>query len=61
VVREGDVEGMATALAELLGDPQKRRLYGEAGRRRAAERYDTPRQIARLEGVLLDSMERSGR
>ena len=35
--------------AELLGDPSRRDEMGEAGRRRAAERFSTERMVAEME------------
>jgi len=35
-----DPQALAAALRGLLDDPERRRRYGEAGRRRAVERYD---------------------
>jgi len=40
---------LGDALAELLGDPSRREAMGEAGRRRAAERFSTERMVAEME------------
>jgi glycosyltransferase involved in cell wall biosynthesis len=41
-----DAAAFAAALAELAGDGQKRRACGDAGRRRAEERFDVRRMVA---------------
>jgi glycosyltransferase involved in cell wall biosynthesis len=40
VVEQGDIPALAEALEEMLSDPAKCRLYGEAARRVAAERFN---------------------
>jgi glycosyltransferase involved in cell wall biosynthesis len=39
LVPPGDVSGLRSALERLLADPAVRRRFGEAGRRRIAERF----------------------
>jgi glycosyltransferase involved in cell wall biosynthesis len=39
LVPPGDVDALRLAIEQLLGDPELRRRLGEAGRRRAAERF----------------------
>jgi glycosyltransferase involved in cell wall biosynthesis len=39
LVEPGDVAGLGAAIARLLDDPAEARALGEAGRRRAVERY----------------------
>ncbi len=39
LVADGDVDGLAARLVELLGDPDKCRAFGEYGRRSVRERY----------------------
>lgn len=59
LVKEGDVSGMAAALAELAGDPARRRAYGLAGHRRAADRFSwagEQRDLRSLLGLDLQSV-----
>jgi glycosyltransferase involved in cell wall biosynthesis len=51
LVRAGDAEDLARALAEVLARPEERRAMGEAGRTRARERFSTAAWVARLEAV----------
>lgn len=53
VVRQGDHAGLATVLAELARDPQRRCTMGEHGRRVAEERFD-PERIAVAYRALYD-------
>jgi glycosyltransferase involved in cell wall biosynthesis len=43
LVPQGDVAGLAGALGRYLGDPALARAHGDAGRRRAAERFAAER------------------
>jgi len=56
LVRPGDVEALDTALSRVLDDPEYARRLGQAGRRRAAERFSIDRatgaQLSALSAVL---------
>lgn len=49
LVAEGDVEALASAIAELLVDPSLRERMASGARRLAEESFSRSRQIARLE------------
>ena len=51
-VEPGNPRAFASALAELLGDPDFRSLLGLAARRRAERVFDIGRNVAMLEAVL---------
>jgi glycosyltransferase involved in cell wall biosynthesis len=53
LVPPGDPAALAAALERLLADPGLARGLGEAGRRRAAERFDAARMAAEYREVLL--------
>jgi L-malate glycosyltransferase len=55
-VPPGDPGALASALAELLGDPALRRSMGEHNRRVADRRYAWPRVIERLEGAYAEAI-----
>jgi glycosyltransferase involved in cell wall biosynthesis len=44
-------EELAEAISELLGDEGKRRAMGEAGKRRAEERFSLGRMVAEIEAM----------
>ena len=44
-------EQLAEAISELLGDEGKRRAMGEAGKRRAEERFSLGRMVAEIEAM----------
>ncbi len=47
----GDVEELAAAMLRILEDPALGRRMGEAGRRRAEERFDLDRIVSRYEAL----------
>jgi len=51
---------LAAAMAELLGDEGKRREMGEAGRRRAEERFSLGRMVAEVEAMYESLAPRRG-
>ncbi len=58
LVSPGDVEGLATALRELIGDPEQRSALARAAPARAAELCDPATQMARLQDAII-TMARS--
>lgn len=50
----------ASAVAELLADPEKRKAMGAAGRHRATERFSLDRMVGEIES-LYESLARGGR
>jgi glycosyltransferase involved in cell wall biosynthesis len=57
LVPNGDVEGLSRALAELIGDPERRRRYGEAGLDKARE-FELDAIGARWDALLGDLLSR---
>ncbi len=51
LVERGDAEGLAEAIAGLLSDADLRVAMGEAGRKRAGERYGWDAMVDRLESI----------
>jgi len=51
LVRPREPAELARVLAALLRDPERRRRYGDAGRRRAVERYDWRHVLAATEDL----------
>lgn len=52
-----DTEQLESALARLMDDPVLRRRFGDAGRKRAQERFGTERMLDAMERILLDVIE----
>lgn len=62
VVDPGSVVHLASAVQHLLADPARARAFGEAGRRRALERFTIERMVAGYDRVWRDVVEgRAGR
>lgn len=57
LVPPGDVKGLASAIRNLLGDPEKAARMGQAARRKVSEGYST-RRLARDTAVLLRDVKR---
>jgi glycosyltransferase involved in cell wall biosynthesis len=60
LVPSRNAEAFASAVAELLGDPGKRKAMGEAGRHRASGRFSLDRMVGEMES-LYESLARGGR
>lgn len=56
VVRRGDPDALAAAVAQLLDDPAKRSALSEAGRRRAREVFSWERAGAAYEQILREAV-----
>jgi glycosyltransferase involved in cell wall biosynthesis len=56
LVPPGDRAALATAIAELLADAPRRLALGEAGRRRARERFSSDAWLDRLERVYAEAL-----
>jgi glycosyltransferase involved in cell wall biosynthesis len=54
LVEPGDVEGVAAAIRDLLGDPERRRTLGMAGRKRVVPSLAATRLIADVERLYTD-------
>ncbi|MBP2673945.1 MAG: hypothetical protein H6Q84_785 [Deltaproteobacteria bacterium] len=55
-----DPERLAGAMAELIADRAKRKIFGDAGMRRAEERFSLDRMVGEM-GSLYESLARGGR
>ena len=60
LVPSRNAAAFASAVAELLADPEKRKAMGEAGRLRATERFSIDRMVGEMES-LYESLARGGR
>jgi glycosyltransferase involved in cell wall biosynthesis len=61
VVGREDVDGLARALVELARDPDRRATWGEAARRRVAERFGLERMVENYRRVCLTGRPEPGR
>jgi len=60
LVGREDVAGLAAALVDAANDPDRRTSWGEAGRRRAAERFGLDRMVTDYRRVCLDGIDGFG-
>lgn len=60
LVPSRNAAAFASAVADLLVDPEKRKAMGEAGRLRATERFSLVRMVGEIES-LYESLTRGGR
>lgn len=58
LVEAGDADGVATALGQLIDDPDRRRAFGEAGLRRARGGFSVARMTERTIGVYESALRR---
>jgi len=52
LVRPRDVDALADAILSLLADPERRRRFGEAGRRAVTAHHSIETQVSAIEEVL---------
>ena len=57
LVGRADADELAAAVVEAARDPIRRTAWGEAGRRRAAERFSLERMVAHYRRVCLDGID----
>lgn len=60
LVEEGDVEGMGSAMTDLLSDPDRASTMGMAARRRVEEDYDRDDAMRELRDILESAAEPAG-
>jgi glycosyltransferase involved in cell wall biosynthesis len=53
-----DIAGIAERTVELLRDPARRAVFGESGRRFAAEHFSVERMVSRIDNLYLELLER---
>jgi starch synthase len=61
LVEDDRPEAVASALRELLADPERARAMGEAGRRRARERHSPEAHAERMETIYRAALARRRR
>ena len=59
LVEMGDCTGIATAVVDLLADPVRAQAIGEAGQRRARQKFSIAAHVERVEALYGALRERS--
>ena len=58
LVSERDIEGLARSLKKLLSNSSLRRKFGEAARLKMEKEYNIKNQMAELESIYLETIQR---
>jgi glycosyltransferase involved in cell wall biosynthesis len=61
LVAMGDVEGMAAAICQLLGNPDLARSMGKHGRQRVSEHFTIQHTVAKVQNIYDDLVEARGK
>ena len=61
LVEAEDVEGLAAACNQLLGDPEKRRTMGAEGWNIVNQKFNIERQVEKLEALYIEQLRAYGK